>query len=417
MVYLPEIVTKNQEELKKTKSITREARTYAENIFRNHLPVDISYHNATHTEDVVAGALEIGRAIDLSEDDLEVLELAAWFHDVGYSEVITDHEDVSARIALSFLSEAGYPDMKAARVSGCIMATKMPQTPKNPTEQALCDADLLHLATENFFDKTRLLHNELVTACGLKITDTEWMEKNVKFISAHQYFTPYAREKYGNAKKRNLEKVTKLLEEMKSENESDPDHKDKKKKKKKDKDKGPERGIETMFRLTSKNHLDLSAMADNKANIMISINAIILSVLISVLVRKLEEYPHMLVPTLILTLVCLVTIVFSILVTRPQIAKGKFTKEDIEKKKVNLLFFGNFHKMGREEYEWAMKEMMKDGDYLYSNLIRDIYYLGVVLGKKYRLLRIAYTFFMFGFVISIISFLIAELFFRAPYPY
>ena len=65
------------------------------------------------------------------------------------------------------------------------------------------------------------------------------------------------------------------------------------------------RGVETMFRLTSKNHLDLSNMADNKANIMISINSIILSVIVSVLIRKLEEYPHLIVPTLIMTAVYL----------------------------------------------------------------------------------------------------------------
>ena len=172
-----------------------------------------------------------------------------------------------------------------------------------------------------------------------------------------------------------------------------------------------------MFRLTSRNHLDLSVMADNKANIMISINAIILSVVVSVLIRRLEEFPYLVVPTVILTFVCLITIVLSILVTRPQVALGKFSKSDIEKRKVNLLFFGNFHRMNLNDYEWAVKEMMKDGDNLYSNLIHDIYFLGVVLGKKYRLLRVCYTFFMFGFVISVMSFLVAEIFFRSAYPY
>lgn len=179
----------------------------------------------------------------------------------------------------------------------------------------------------------------------------------------------------------------------------------------------PTRGIETMFRLTSKNHMELSAMADNKANIMISINSIILSVMVSVLIRKLEEYPHMTIPAVLLTLVCLVTIVFAVLATRPNITKGKFERQDITNKETNLLFFGNFHKMRMEDYKWAMKEMLKDGDYLYSSMIKDIYFLGAVLGKKYRMLRMSYTIFMFGFVISILGFIIAELFFKSPYPY
>ncbi|MEQ8715051.1 MAG: DUF5706 domain-containing protein, partial [Cyclobacteriaceae bacterium] len=77
----------------------------------------------------------------------------------------------------------------------------------------------------------------------------------------------------------------------------------------------------------------------------------------------------------------------------------------------------NFHNMKLDDYEWGMKEMMKDADYLYGSLTKDIYFLGKVLGKKYRMLRAAYTIFMFGFVIAVLSFAIAEAFFKAPYPY
>ena len=190
-----------------------------------------------------------------------------------------------------------------------------------------------------------------------------------------------------------------------------------KKKVKEAKELTPTRGIETMFRTTSKNHMELSAMADNKANIMISINSIILSVIVSVLIRKLEEYPHMTVPAILLTVVCLTTIVFAILATRPNVSKGKFERLDIVNKETNLLFFGNFHRMALKDYQWGMKEMLQDADYLYGSMIKDIYFLGTVLGKKYRLLRISYTIFMFGFVLSILGFIIAQLFFQSPYPY
>ena len=190
-----------------------------------------------------------------------------------------------------------------------------------------------------------------------------------------------------------------------------------KKKVKESKELTPTRGIETMFRTTSKNHMELSAIADNKANIMISINSIIISVLVSVLIRKLEEYPHMTVPAIVLILVCLTTIVFAVLATRPNVTSGMFKHEDIIDKKANLLFFGNFHRMKLDDYKWGMTEMLKDADYLYGSMIKDIYFLGAVLGKKYRLLRMSYTIFMFGFVMSILGFVIAELFFKSPYPY
>jgi hypothetical protein len=162
--------------------------------------------------------------------------------------------------------------------------------------------------------------------------------------------------------------------------------------------------------------MTLSGMADTKANIMISINSIILSILVGILIRKFEEYPNLVIPTLIIVTVSLCAIVFSVLATRPNISSGKFTRDDIINKRTNLLFFGNFHKMKLDDYMWGMKEMMKDSEYLYGSLIKDIYFLGVVLGKKYRFLRISYTIFMFGFVIAILSFLLAIAFPNALTP-
>lgn len=402
----------------KTQSpIVSEAQHYAEEILVSKLPANVTYHNIQHTQTVVDAGQEIGLACGLNDEELEIIELACWFHDLGYTQGSTGHEAISAQMAKRFLEDREYPAKRIDQVIQCILVTKMPQQPKSKLEEVMSDADLLHLGKEGFIDKTNLLHREMESVHQENISDKKWLKRSYKFIKDHHYFTAYARKTYKKGKKRNLEVIDKILKRMKSEHETNPEDKAKKREKDQKKDKSPERGIETMFRLTSKNHIDLSAMADNKANIMISINAIILSVVVTVLIRKLEEYPYLVIPTFILTLVCLITIVLSILVTRPQISIGKFNKADIEKKKVNLLFFGNFHRMKLQDYDWAVKEMMKDGEYLYSNLIQDIYYLGVVLGRKYRLLHIAYTFFMFGFVISILSFLIAEIFLRSSYPY
>ncbi|HEY1113029.1 MAG TPA: Pycsar system effector family protein, partial [Chitinophagaceae bacterium] len=87
-----------------------------------------------------------------------------------------------------------------------------------------------------------------------------------------------------------------------------------------------------------------------------------------------------------------------------------FTEDDIRGKKTNLLFFGNFHKMDLEEYNWAMNELLKDRDYIYGSMIKDIYFLGVVLARKYRFLRISYTIFMYGIVLSVLAFGIASYF-------
>jgi len=167
------------------------------------------------------------------------------------------------------------------------------------------------------------------------------------------------------------------------------------------------RGIQTMLRLTSDNHLELSNMADGKANILISVNSIIISVILSVLVRRLEVDTYLIVPTVMFLTFSVATIVLAILATRPKISQGVFSREDIMNRKTNLLFFGNFHKASLEEYEWGMSQMMKDQDYLYGTLIKDIHQLGVVLGRKYRLLRVAYNVFMVGIIVSVLAFAIA----------
>lgn len=401
--------------------IVQEVREFAVKILTAELPEGMTYHCLDHTKNVVEAALEIGKNSGLSEEELEILEVAAWFHDLGYKEDSRNHEAMGAELAGKFLAERDYPEDHIQKVKSAILATRLPQSPRTLIDEVLCDADLTHLARENYEEKSDLLKQEIETLVKMQMTKKQWMEKNIIFLTQHRYFTAYAQTHFQPRVDENLKKVKKQVKKMnkKEKKGGDLEHEvaQLKEKLKKSKDLTPTRGIETMFRLTSKNHLNLSSMADSKANIMISVNSIILSVLVSVLFRKLEEYPHLVIPTGIMTLVCLTTIVFAILATRPNVSRGKFTYEDIKNKKTNLLFFGNFHQMKRQDYEWGMKEMMKDADYLYSSLIKDIYYLGVVLGKKYKLLRISYTVFMFGFVIAVLSFMVAEVFFKTPAPY
>lgn len=379
---------------------------FAQKVLKEKMPKELIYHSLKHTKDVVDAIKEIGEGSGLSESDLETVLIAGWFHDLGYCDSLEEHELKSAELAREFLPQFDISEERIRQIEGCIMATQMPQNPNNLLEEILCDADLVHLATKEYCDRAEKLKEELAYSKNMPLTHQEWWAMNLDFFRKQEYFTEYARTHYTEGKKKNLERVKEQLKESK---------KDKKAKAEKPPKTG--RGVETMFRLTSKNHLDLSNMADNKANIMISINSIILSVIVSVLIRKLEEYPHLIAPTLIMTIVCLTTIVFAILATRPNVSKGKFTRDDINNKKTNLLFFGNFHSMSLQDYEWGMKEMIKDPDYIYSSLIRDIYFLGAVLGKKYKMLRIAYTFFMFGFVFAVLSFILAEVFLKSQYTY
>lgn len=390
--------------------IIKSSREYAEDVLLQ-LPEYFYYHNLLHTKEVTAAAIDIGSNSGLDYEEMEMVVLAAWYHDLGYSCSCDDHEEESIIMMEGKLRELNVPYEKIANIAEIIRATKIPQTPQSLCAKVLCDADLYHLSSEDYELKSEALRKELNAIKKHDISVAEWRKMNIEFLTKHNYFTPYAQARLKEPKKANLAKLRKGSIVNKEVTNLEKEIIKLKTKLEKAKSQTPDRGIQTMFNTTSENHITLSGMADNKANIMISINSIVLSVLVSVLFRKFEEYPHLIIPGIILSFVCLTTIVFSVLATLPTITSGTFSKEDIYKRRTNLLFFGNFHKMKLENYMWGMKELIKDADFLYGSMIKDIYYLGKVLGKKYRLLRISYTIFMFGFVISILAFIIAMLFF------
>ena len=134
--------------------IIDQVKQFAESILVD-LPAELKYHSVDHTRDVVKATKEIAENSQVSNEDALIVEMAAWFHDLGYSKSLDNHEQASAEIALEFMSTISFPDEDAARVIGCIMATKMPQNPRNILEEILCDADLVHLAKENYCEKNR----------------------------------------------------------------------------------------------------------------------------------------------------------------------------------------------------------------------------------------------------------------------
>src|SRR5690606_11735051 len=106
----------------------------------------------------------------------------------------------------------------------------------------------------------------------------------------------------------------------------------------------------------------------------------------------------------VLVVFSVVSVIFAVLSTKPNLSSGRFTREDLDNRNVNLLFFGNFHKMKYEEYEDAVMEMIQERDYIYESMTKDLHSLGTVLAKKYRLLRITYYVFLFGLIISVLTF-------------
>lgn len=399
--------------IQNSKSITEEASDYVFDLMKTKLPGVYVYHNYKHTEDVVEAIKKIGNKTGLSDEEMEIVTLAGWFHDAGFTEKSDNHEDVSIEIARNFLKEKNYKEENIEKVVSCINSTRYPQTPTNILDEVLCDADLYHLGTKDNESKSDLLRVEWEKAGNKKYTQLEWLKLNIDFLTTHKYFTKYARKALEERKTEALVSLQKKYRKKLDENESNEKQQQKielekqKLEAKKEASSKSDRGIETMFRNTVRTHVEFSGMADNKANIMISINTLIIGAIVTVMIRKLDANPQLVIPTFMLLAVSLICIIYAVLVTRPKITSGKFTKEDIHQKRTNLLFFGNFYNMDLKDFEWGMNEMMNDKEFLYGSMIKDFYFLGQVLGRKYKYLRLCYTIFMFGLIASVIAYTIA----------
>ncbi|WP_417940078.1 Pycsar system effector family protein [Flavobacterium sp. RS13.1] len=387
-------------------NLIQQSEDFVTNLLKDKLSALYSYHNFNHTFSVVNATKELCKKENVNSDDRELLLIAAWFHDTGYIIGYENHENESIRIASQFLKEKNQTDEFIKKVGDLISATAKEYIPKNHLEKIIKDADFIHIISPEYVSSCELLRLELKNTGIVDFTNLEWATENFNFLmTKHHFYTDYAQKNWQPLKEKNLVKIQKKINKQKTQKKAEVEDENKKK----EKSEKTDRGVDTLFRVTLGNHTRLSGIADSKANILLSVNAIIISIALSSIIPKLDspKNAHLVIPTFIMLISSVITIIFAILSTRPKVTSGIFSRDDVEAKKVNLMFFGNFYKMPLHEYDWAMNEMMKDRDYLYSTMIKDLYYLGLVLQRKYNLLRIAYNFFMTGIIITVIAFVIA----------
>jgi hypothetical protein len=168
---------------------------------------------------------------------------------------------------------------------------------------------------------------------------------------------------------------------------------------------GTNRGVETLFRSAYRVQMDLTGLADNKANMMISINGLIISIIIAAVAPKLDANPWLLIPTTIFLLGTLVSIVYAIVAARPRVQSVPITLEDLENSGGNILFFGDFANLSQDDFTAGMIDLIQDKTVLYETMIRNLYGLGSVLKKKFALLKVAYTAFMIALILGVTSFI------------
>jgi len=396
--------------------LVKDAQAHITELFAKELPAKLTYHTIRHTEAVVKECRALAPAAGLSPDDAEALLLAAWFHDAGYLDVYDGHEYRSMERAAAWLGERGVAPGRVQLIQEAIKATHRGVVPETELQTLLVDADMSNLARDDFRSSAELLRTEWELVLGKSYSNLEWAELQLNFMLAHKYRSEAGKERYKKPFKANLAEQRDHLK------------KTEKKKKKKTQEQNdtfaePKRGIETMFRTMYGNHVKLSAMADKKASMMIQLNAVLISVIITYLGAKMGKAgalsplmgsnPVLAIPISILLATALGSVTTAILSAQPDVTSFAWLKKSPEiatNRRVNLLFFGQFTKLSLDHFQSGMREMMRQKEAIYTNMITDVYYLGEVLARKYKLLRSSYTIFMVGLILTALSFAIALLY-------
>lgn len=397
--------------MKHKSELLQKAQECVFSLFKEKLSPKFLYHNYRHTLEVVNTCQEIGDKYDLDKEQMETLLLAAWFHDVGYAETYHGHEDKSIVTAQSFLRENNFSEERINKVCELILSTSVNRKPATVLEEIMHDADYINIGKKSFFEKAELLRTEWEVFLGKFYTDLEWAQLQLDFLLNNNFVTEYAQKEYGGQRGKNIETQRKRMDKIKQGGSNSERRRSK-----------LGRGVETMYRATYRNHIELSAIADNKANMMISINTIIMSVIISLFGSGITfvgtgyfEHLRFALPMCILLLTSLSSVIFAVLSAKPTVtskkaeAQGDLKAQKEAERKTSLLFFGNFSEVPIESFIENMDRLKSNQEELYESMSIDIYYLGKVLKQKYHLLRYSYLIFMGGLILSVMVFMVVFL--------
>ncbi len=387
-----------------------DAQAYVLELYNKKYDPRLVYHNYHFTNALVEQVEVLTDAEQLIPEKQEIALLAAWFANVGYLFDYQDYIHYSKLMAEKFLSAHKYPEALIKKVVQTILNLKNPHSPEDKISRVIADAYTIVVLFQNYEEQSALLKLEWEFMLDRKMNSREWQMWKLQQLLNTQLYTHYGRTTYEH-------QLSQLIQTQKAQlDKSEPASLGNgslppKKRFGEIEKKVPQRGIQTFFRTNYRNHINLSAIADNKANIMISVNTILISVLITVLSYRniTETTPMILLPVVLFLVTSLVSLIFAVLSARPKVTSINKQPLPPSEARKNIVFFGNFVTLDLETYEQAMDDIFSDSELLYGNLTRDLYYLGKVLDKKYRYLTISYNVFMIGFITTVITFLIVIL--------
>lgn len=380
------------------------ARQFILNLFNQKNDSRLVFHSYRQANEIVKNVNTLAQANGSTEREWETAVLAGWFYNVGYLFSYTEPATKSIELADKFLTAHDFTKEKKAVILNTIRGVHERRIPSRPELELLADAVNSVVYSPSFFEHSPLWKLERELVLQHQYERIEWSSFLMEQLRDARFYTSHAKVNYEPLVANHIVSLKQQIEKQRRREERDEQPSNRKFSSLEPRINS---GVQTFFRTNYRTHINLSAIADQKANIMISVNAILISVIISVISYRnmTETNPAVLMPVLIFLVTGLASLIFAVLAARPKVTSIINDGTPIEEAKKHLVFFGNFVSLQVDKYEELMEEMFQDTELLYGNLSRDLYYLGKVLDKKYKFLSISYNIFMVGFVATVLTFL------------
>jgi Family of unknown function (DUF5706) len=377
--------------------IVRLASEHVFNLFREpEGTTAVAFHGFKHSRDVVSAAKEIAKGSDLDANDTRVVLLAAWFVDAAYAIAPDGGRSDGAELARDFLVRNRQPQSLVEAVTACIEAAPSPGHGET-LHEVLHDALLSPLADKDFVRKAELYRLEQDRRTGKRFADAEWTERCIGFIEAHPYRTRYAQLEFARDREANLVRLHKRLRKQQEKTALEKSGEATKLAK------GAGKTVENVFYFLTKMTVQLLVLADRRTATMIHVNALMISAVLTLLVRKLDTQRYLLAPTLVLLAVNVIVIFIAVWSMR-QGRGGRARSVSRDPRGDAAVVFAIDADVSLEQYQEAMSVIAEDGAALQKTMVEQLYAGRSVLNQRTRGLRFTYDAFIYGLAFSLAVF-------------
>ena len=385
--------------------LVRDARDHVFTLFRAAKDVPLEYHHFARTRETVDACKEIIKGGKLDDEARDVALLGAWFYDACYATGNGDHGK-SLELCLQFLDEqhARHPthDQIAACFRGAdgvegIAPDGVPEDRDAPSD-VLHDARLAVLARKDYVQRAELLRSELQRRSGETVSDVEWTQRCIAFFDAHAYRTRFAQLVYGPDRAVNLARLQKLLRKQQREFEQE---------KRADESSVARRlgrSAEILFYHFTRIQIGLVGMADRRTGTMVHVNAIMISIVVALLARRIQTDRDLLLPTVLLLSVNLAVVFLSLYSMRG--GRRSLPAEEARVQDANLLVFTNETPASLSEYTEHMSGLVADPAQFQRRVLEHLYFIRKMLLRRAKALRLTYDVFIYGLTLAIVAFIV-----------